>query len=333
MCTPQGYASPVVPVNKASGDERAEPAAPAAAAAPPSAAAPAPAAVPAQAGRAAAAPRKAAAGKPTADPAGKAATAAAGKAATAAAGKAATTVPGARPGEDLFARLTRTYTDARPGQRLAILHAGCATASDLGAADPADSGAGAHVTLMDVDHPATRQATRGVSPGKCVLGDMRTLPLPPRAFDVVQCSGLLHRIHHAELVLDRLTSAIKPGGLLLLRVCDRDSAAGFLDRVLPQIARRAVWRRRHPGEPGPYPAVYEKLASERGVQAFALLRGLVVAERLALGGLAGGGPPGPAGFLAAQKLIARLSRGKLTAAHEELLYVLRKPENRFARVL
>jgi len=64
-----------------------------------------------------------------------------------------------------------------------------------------------------------------------------------------------------------------------------------------------------------------------------LLRGLVVAERLTLGGLAGGLPPGPPGFLAAQKLIARLSRGKLTAAHEELLYVLRKPQNRFARVL
>jgi hypothetical protein len=33
------------------------------------------------------------------------------------------------------------------------------------------------------------------------------------------------------------------------------------------------------------------------------------------------------------RLMARLSGGRLTAAHEELLYVLRKPENRFARVL
>jgi hypothetical protein len=38
-------------------------------------------------------------------------------------------------------------------------------------------------------------------------------------------------------------------------------------------------------------------------------------------------------LLAGQKLIAWLSRGRLTAAHEELLYVLRKPEDRFARVL
>jgi len=79
--------------------------------------------------------------------------------------------------------------------------------------------------------------------------------------------------------------------------------------------------------------VYEQLASARGVQAYALLRGLVIAERQALGGLAGGLPPGPYGFLAAQKLVARLSRGRHGAAHEEMLYVLRKPEDRFARIL
>jgi hypothetical protein len=94
-----------------------------------------------------------------------------------------------------------------------------------------------------------------------------------------------------------------------------------------------IWRKRHPGEPGPHPAVYEQLSSARGVQAYALLRGLVIAERRQLGGLAGGLPPGPHGYLAAQKLVAWLSRGRLTVAHEEMLYVLRKPESRFARIL
>ena len=60
------------------------------------------------------------------------------------------------------------------------------------------------------------------------------------------------------------------------------------------------------------------------------MRELVIAERQALGGLAGGMAE-PRGFLAAQKLAAGLSRGRLTAAHEELLYGLRKPEDRFAR--
>jgi hypothetical protein len=214
------------------------------------------------------------------------------------------------------------------------LQAGATTAGDLGTDALRSSRFDVLVSLIDEDDPVTREAV-AADPGmdECVLGDLRTAPLSPRAYDIVQCASLLERIKHAELVLDRLIGAIRPGGLLLLRICDRDSAAGFLDRVLPETIRRVIWRKRRPGEPGPYPAVYEQLASARGVQAYALLRGLVIAERQAIGGLAGGLPPGPHGFLAAQKLVARLSRGRHSAAYEEMLYVLRKPEDRFARIL
>ena len=33
------------------------------------------------------------------------------------------------------------------------------------------------------------------------------------------------------------------------------------------------------------------------------------------------------------RLVARLTRGRLTDAHDEVLYVIRKPEERFARVV
>jgi hypothetical protein len=235
--------------------------------------------------------------------------------------------------DDLFARHARAYTANCLG-RVTILQAGATTDSGLSAAALRSSGSDVAVSLIDQDEPVTREAVaRHPSLSGCTLGDLRTVPLSPRAYDVVHCASLLERIQNAELVLDRLIGAIKPGGLLLLRICDRDSAAGFLDGHLPDVLRRRIWRKRHPGEPGPHPAVYEQLASARGVQAYALLRGLVIAERQALGGLAGGLPPGPSGFLAAQKLVARLSRGRLTAAHEEMLYVLRKPESRDARIL
>ncbi len=242
--------------------------------------------------------------------------------------------PTADPGPDLFTRYTRDYATGRSGQQIMILLAGCTTAgTDLGAGALRAQGADVSVSLVDDDRPVTSAAVRLHEALRgCVQGDLRTVPVPPRSCDVVLCSLLLHRIKHAELVLDRLVAAIKPGGLLLLRFRDRDSAAGFLDRRLPSAARRAIWRRRRPGEPGPYPAVYEPLTSARGVQAYALRRGLVIAERTALGGQAGplAGPPG---FLAVQKVVARLSGGRLTDAHEELLYVLRKPEDRFARVI
>ena len=241
--------------------------------------------------------------------------------------------PVAAPDAGLFARYTRDYAAGRDGQ-IMILEAGCTTADDdLGVGELRETGADIVVSLIDDDQPVT-SAALGMdgSLADCVQGDLRRVPLPPRSQDIVLCSLLLQRIHNAELVLDRLVAAIRPGGLLLLHFGDRDSAAGFLDRVLPSAARRAVWRQRRPDQPGPYPAVYERLSSARGIQAYALMRELVIAERRALGGLAGT-LTGPPGFLAAQKLIAWLSRGRLTAAHEELLYVLRKPEDRFARIL
>lgn len=242
--------------------------------------------------------------------------------------------PVASPDADLFARYTRDYVAGRDGQQVMILEAGCTTADDdLGVGKLRETGVDIVVSLIDDNQPVTSAALSvDGSLADCVQGDLRTVPLPPRSQDIVLCALLLQRIQNAELVLDRLVAAIRPGGLLLLHFGDRDSAAGFLDRVLPSAARRAVWRRRRPGQPGPYPAVYEHLSSARGVQAYALMRELVIAERRALGGLAGT-LTGPPGFLAAQKLVAWLSRGRLTAAHEELLYVLRKPEDRFARIL
>ena len=234
----------------------------------------------------------------------------------------------------LFARYTRDYVTGHDGHQIMILQAGCTTADgDLGVGVLREAGADIVVSLIDDDQPVTRAALgTDESLAGCVQGDLRTVPLPPRSHDIVLCALLLQRIEHAELVLDRLVAAIRPGGLLLLRFSDRDSSAGFLDRVMPLAARNAVWRKRRPGRPGPYPAVYERLSSARGVQAYALKRELVLAERQALGGLAGALAE-PRGFLAAQKLVAWLSRGRLTAAHEELIYVLRKPEDRFARIL
>jgi len=234
----------------------------------------------------------------------------------------------------LFARYTRDYVTGHDGHQIMILQAGCTTADgDLGMGVLREEGADIVVSLIDDDQPVTRAALgTDESLAGCVQGDLRTVPLPPRSHDIVLCALLLQRIEHAELVLDRLVAAIRPGGLLLLRFSDRDSSAGFLDRVMPLAARNAVWRKRRPGRPGPYPAVYERLSSARGVQAYALKRELVIAERQALGGLAGALAE-PRGFLAAQKLVAWLSRGRLTAAHEELVYVLRKPEDRFARIL
>jgi SAM-dependent methyltransferase len=239
---------------------------------------------------------------------------------------------------DLFARSIRDYARQHPGETVKILQAGCTCPDeDLGLDQLHAGWLKAAIRGIDQDHPLTRAiAQSGASHPAAmslVLGDMRTIPLPPRSFDIVYSAHLLDRIEHAELVLDRLVAALRPGGLLLLRFRDRECAAARLDRMLPLPARRAIWHWLRPGQAGPFPAVYEPLLSADGVHAYVLARGLMVAERQALrdrprrpGRLAWGAP-------LACRLIATLSRGRLPDDHDDLLYVIRKPENRFARVL
>lgn len=233
----------------------------------------------------------------------------------------------------LFTRAVLDYAAHRPGQPLSLLQAGCTTAG--GEPDVARLRAtGSHVavSLVDDDSLTTRAAVVAhpelVS---CTLGDLRTTPLPPRTFDIVHCALLLERISNAELVLDRFVEALKPGGLLLLSTGDRDCAAGFIDRRLPRSVRATIWHHQRPGEPGPHPAVFEHLASGRGIQSYALRRGLVIGPRQTVNQLAA--LRRPRGLLLVTRLVARLSAGRLTSAHDELRYVIRKPESGFARVL
>jgi SAM-dependent methyltransferase len=244
---------------------------------------------------------------------------------------------------ELFARPVHDYLHQVLGRPVAILRAGCQTpVEELGLGKLRANGFEISVTTVDQDDCGVGPADLGTAPpgpadaairGKQFLGDLRTVPLPPRSFDIVVCAFLLERIPHAPLVLDRFVAALRPGGLLLLRVRDRDCAAAALDRILPDPARKAVWAQLHPAEPGPFPAIYDPLASAQGIQAYALMHGLVIARRETARTPPGAGGRLPGPVSAARMLISWLSRGRLTDAHDELLFVIRKPEDRFARLV
>jgi SAM-dependent methyltransferase len=245
---------------------------------------------------------------------------------------------------EMFARPVRDCAHRSLGRPVRVLRAGALTPLDeLGLSQLRDRGY--EVTVVTVDQPGPWTPPAPPSggnhgPGGDVrLGDLRAVPLPPRSFDIVHCALLLDRIRHVELVLDRLMAALRPGGFLLLRIRDRDCALGLLDRRLPRPARRRLRARIDPaaaGWRGPFssfPVVYEKIASDRGVQEYARMRGLFVTQRET----ARTWPDAPdqlARTVAATcRLVARLTRGRLTDAHDEVLYVIRKPEERFARVV
>ncbi|MFI0450930.1 class I SAM-dependent methyltransferase [Actinomadura sp. 6N118] len=288
---------------------------------------------------------------------------------------------------DLFSERARQYAHDKPLQRIHILEAGCGWGHglDLGARER-------QVIGVDLDAPALRaHASRRTDLDAWHLGDLRTVPMPPRAYDIVHATYLIERVPNAELVLDRFVAALKPGGLLLVRIRDRNTAFGFLDRKLPRWLSGPIWsrlpareRHAHPDPaqneedeekkekadvveaeteqgqtekagPGvvagavartvaagtvlnghtdvPPRGIYERVASRQGMQWYCVMRGLVIAEEYtshdSLNALAAG--TGLAGRLC--RLVAALSRGRLTAEHSETTLVIRKPENRFARVI
>jgi SAM-dependent methyltransferase len=240
---------------------------------------------------------------------------------------------GPAPSASLFTRLVIDYAAQRPGRAVSVLQAGCTTGGgELDVAAVHASGHAVAVSLVDEATPVTRAAvaSRPDLTG-AVLGELRMIQLRPRSFDIVQCSLLLHRVTCADVVLSRLAAAVRPGGLLMLRIADPRSVTGFLDRRLPRAVRALAWHAARPGQPGPHAAVYEPVATARGIEAFAGRHGLAVAHRgVARSGGALGGPS-PAGLIG--RLVAWLSRGRLTGDHDELCYIIRKPEDRFARVL
>jgi Methyltransferase domain len=221
----------------------------------------------------------------------------------------------------LFPARVREYADERPFQRLAILDAGCGWAGEI----ELDSVECA-ITGVDDDLPALRAHTRSRRDlDTWQLGDLRTVPMPPRVYDVVRASHLIERIAHAELVLDRFVAALKPGGLMVVRFRDRGTAFGYLDRRLPHWLRQLLWHHEQPPS-----AVYDRAASLEGMRWYCMMRGLVIAEELTSRDTMSGFGRIMGGVF---QMLSMLGRNRLTSTYSEVTMVIRKPENRFARIL
>lgn len=221
---------------------------------------------------------------------------------------------------DLFSARARQYALEHRGQTIEILEAGCGWGHGLGLTD-----LDCQVIGVDADLPALRaHAEARTDLHVRHLGDLRTVPMPPRTYDIVHAPYLIERVPHAELVLDRIVAALKPGGLLLVRLRDRGTAYGLVDRLLPGRQRRAR------GAGGLPPALYDEIASRKGMQWYCMMRGLVITEEHTSAQMLA-----TAGRTTATlcRLVAALSRNRLPGGHSEVAMVIRKPENRFARVI
>lgn len=215
----------------------------------------------------------------------------------------------------------------RPEPTLRILEAGCGQKWPI-----AMDGVPRHITGIDFDADAVRirQQTQG-DLDDAIIGDLRTCDIPQAAFDIVYCSFVLEHVEGAHSTLERLVSAARPGGRIIIRIPDGDTVFGFFVRHSPfwtHVAyKRYVEGFRDAGKPGhaPYPTVYEDVVSVRGLRAFARDHDLDVTTDYGSNLYLSHFGPFARVADATLRLIARLSRGRLSATHNDVAFVFERP--------
>ena len=152
---------------------------------------------------------------------------------------------------------------------LAILEAGCGRKWELKLSVPY------RLTGIDTDPDALKarlEEKRDLD--EAILGDLRTADLTSSSYDVIYCCWVLEHVDGAEKVLENFEQWLKPGGLLIVRVPDRDSLFGIVTRLTPFWFH--VWYYRwvvgvktagRPGH-GPYPTYYDTVISRHGFERF-----------------------------------------------------------------
>jgi SAM-dependent methyltransferase len=211
----------------------------------------------------------------------------------------------------------------RLGRPVLILEAGCGTRwpLDLTGADFTLTGVDLDSVAMDLRRTIERDLD------VAICGDLCTIELPPASYDVVCSAFVLEHVPRADLALENMVKWLKPGGLLILHLPERESVPGFYARILPFWTH--VWVYRHlygkpyAGQPGhaPYPTSYHPVIGRKRLQGFLEARGMKV---LTCNGHAFKSPiKGLLGVLEhwGFRLTEMLSFGNLTRKYEDIVYI------------
>lgn len=213
---------------------------------------------------------------------------------------------------------------AVPGRKLKILEAGCGNRwfADLSDIDY-------HLIGVDNDrHALDIRLDLENDLHEAICGDLFDVPIEPGSIDVVYNAFVLEHVDQPEVMLDRFKSWLKPGGLLILKIPDRDSAKGFLTSFTPHAIHVAYYRyyRGNPnaGRPGhmPYATPFKPTVSRRGIHAWAREAGLTVVDERGRWTTV---DDDSLLYQGALKAVSALSMGRYTSRHSDVSFIIRKP--------
>ena len=214
---------------------------------------------------------------------------------------------------------------------LRILEAGC------GQRWPLDlRGIQYTITGVDLDKDALEiRKTQKKDLDETVLGDLRTVDLNNKFYDIIYCAFVLEHISNAEQALNNISQGLKTNGLLILIIPDRSSVYGLMTRITPfwvhVLYGKYIKGNRNAGKPGfgPYPTFHETLISREGIHKYCQENDYAIREEY------GTNMYLYKGSRIAQTItrffviaISLFSLGKLRWEYENLTYVLQKKAGR-----
>lgn len=212
------------------------------------------------------------------------------------------------------------------GSALKILEAGCGRRWPLNL-----DGIEYVLTGVDIDKDALEIRKNQINDlNEIIHGDLRYIDLGGSSYDVIYNSFVLEHIGNAERVLDNFRRWLKPGGLLILRIPDRNSVWGFVARVTPfqvhVLFRKYVKPFQNAGNSAfiPYPTVYDPIVSRTGIHEYCGRNSLMIREEYARGFYLEG--RGTIAILTRLlvRMLSLLSFGKIEWRYNNLTYLIEK---------
>ena len=227
---------------------------------------------------------------------------------------------------DADAELLSSTIKRLPGP-LQILEAGCGRAWPLNL-----DGVDYRLTGIDLDAHALKSRVELVGDlDEAVVGDLSVRgTIAEGRYDVIYCSFVLEHVRDAEGTLENMVRGLTPGGILLLRIPDRNSVFGWTVRHTPHRFHIAYYRYflgvRDAGKPGhaPYPTYHAPIVSRDGIRAFCDKHGCEIVDELGHTYYAQGRDPRARLTRAYVRAMSVLSFGTLPWRHNDLTYVIRK---------
>ncbi len=165
---------------------------------------------------------------------------------------------------------------------------------------------------------------------EAIVADLRTLNLGTRKFDVIYNAFVLEHVENAVLVLENFSRWLKPGGLLILKMPDRNSVFGFITNMTPfwfhVLYHKYLLARKNAGKPGygPYPTYYDQIVSRDGIREFCKTHRFTIREERGLGVYVISTGLRARIIQAVAVSVSALSLGRLPWRHNNLTYVLQK---------